>query len=449
MTTATQRGRWPGVARVALAPLVWLERARGWRRRALLLVYAVVGVGLGACAWRSVTLSGLPDVGDPPDLGALRSLDVPDDRNAFVLYRQAAEKVEARAITGDFGRLWNIIRGGWAKAGPDAHAWVEANREALALWRRGTERPDALAVPLSRRVPFEERKAVETLPTLAEVALLEGARLEEAGDLAGAWGWYNAVLRASRHLGMHGGWRDRMTSAWMLDLAKERVIPWGESAKGDAQLLRRALRDVAALEAMTPPASMALKVDHLTMLNGLEDPDRLMRGYERLTTGGGTYEAMPRAYQALWFLRNEPERSRRVARLLLANRLAYCDRPADRRPKRVDRYVLGNTSFDLDAFVAGPDAPPGAHRLSAADLARWFDSTTFLWRFSGSYRFLAESCDGDRTGRETLLMILAERCYEREHGAPPPSPEALVGPYLERLPSRYADPDAKRAAGTP
>ena len=36
-------------------------------------------------------------------------------------------------------------------------------------------------------------------------------------------------------------------------------------------------------------------------------------------------------------------------------------------------------------------------------------------------------------------MLLATRLYRREHGTEPPSPEALVGPYLKRLPPEYPE----------
>jgi hypothetical protein len=35
-----------------------------------------------------------------------------------------------------------------------------------------------------------------------------------------------------------------------------------------------------------------------------------------------------------------------------------------------------------------------------------------------------------------LLMLLATELYRRDHGTGPPAPEALVGPYLARLPEQ-------------
>jgi hypothetical protein len=421
--------------RLFLMPLFWLERARGRRRLALLLAYGLVAAALGLLTWRVTCLNSLPDVGDPPDLATLRSLKVPDERNAYVLYRAAVGQLTTSTALQDGGRMWGVIRGGWSKADPEIRRCVDENRATLALWREGTERPDALEVPYGERTPFLRRPTSGSLPSLVQLALLEGSRLEEAGDRAGAWGWYKAVLRCSRHAGLRGGWTERSSGHWLLSLGNERVDPWLRDPEVDAALLRRAIGDLEDLERMTVPASATLKVDHLTLLNGLADPDRLMLEYDSLTSFG--YEDQRRFHQAGWFLLNEPERSRRLARLLLANRLAYCDLPPASRPSRIDGYALGNTSFDLGVYAAGPEAPPEARLLSVDRLARWYLSTQLLCRITGGFQYLIDACDWERSIMEKLLLTAAEQCYEREQGAPPPSPEMLVGRYLKRLPERY------------
>ena len=45
--------------------------------------------------------------------------------------------------------------------------------------------------------------------------------------------------------------------------------------------------------------------------------------------------------------------------------------------------------------------------------------------------------------RRDLPILLAEELYRRDHGSDPPTPEALVGPYLERLP-----PESRTATRT-
>ena len=86
--------------------------------------------------------------------------------------------------------------------------------------------------------------------------------------------------------------------------------------------------------------------------------------------GSPDYQLTPEQIQAIadgWrFWRREPERSRRVIRLAIANWLAYYDLPPDRRPEP-DPSVSG--PFDFYAF--GPEAPANARTLSPEALDRW------------------------------------------------------------------------------
>ena len=52
---------------------------------------------------------------------------------------------------------------------------------------------------------------IEALWSFHELALLEASRLEEQGDMAGAWGWYRAALRATYHMGLRGTRRARIS----------------------------------------------------------------------------------------------------------------------------------------------------------------------------------------------------------------------------------------------
>src|SRR4051794_35272117 len=125
MSTTQSRARsLPAPLRVLLAPLLWLERARGRKRRALLLAYAAVGLVVGLLTWRAVSLNGLPEVGDPFDVAAFESVRVPDDRNAFVLYRQAVAQWKRTAGTSDLATpSRGDATGGWSKASPAVRAW--------------------------------------------------------------------------------------------------------------------------------------------------------------------------------------------------------------------------------------------------------------------------------------------------------------------------------------
>jgi hypothetical protein len=45
----------------------------------------------------------------------------------------------------------------------------------------------------------------------------------------------------------------------------------------------------------------------------------------------------------------------------------------------------------------------------------------------------------ERANRRELLILLGTQLFRRDHGTDPPTPEALVGPYLKSLPME--DPD--------
>src|SRR6185312_13445806 len=94
------------VVRVVLAPARLLERVRGRRRLGLIVAYALIAAAIGVMAWRESRLIGLPDIGEPFDPAPVLALRIPDDENAFVLYRQASARarrdgtIERRIVGG-------------------------------------------------------------------------------------------------------------------------------------------------------------------------------------------------------------------------------------------------------------------------------------------------------------------------------------------------------------
>ena len=81
---------------------------------------------------------------------------------------------------------------------------------------------------------------------------------------------------------------------------------------------------------------------------------------------------------------------------------------------------------------------PPEPALPSREVASWLLTTrdAKLQHLSVNYR--GEICPldrlvGGRAHRE-LVILLAREIYRRERGALPPSEEALVGTYLERLP---------------
>lgn len=431
---ATQRR----AAGYVLAPLVWVERVKGRKRLALLALYGLFALLVGSLIWRATSLRTLPDLGEPFDVAAFQAYRVPPEEDAFTLYRQAVAAYIFSAETQDYARMWAFNRGGWSQASPALREWVEQNRDALKLWRQGTDRIRAMPDPpeVVYRHPSKPR-AIESLMRFNWMALLEGSRLEEAGDMAGAWGWYNAALRASRHVGMHATLMDRALGAAMLSAAADRVAPWAADPRVDAATLRRALNDLITIEAMTGPNSDAIKAEYLGLTWAADNPDRWL-DYDRPEFS--LYSRYPALFGLVKFYKREPERSRRVLKIIYAHWLAYADRPPAQRPRMSETRMIGNQSFPDFPYYVAPGKEDAAHPLSPDRLYGWYNSMAYMTCLALGFNYSLPQCDIERNARSVLIVTMADYLYQRERGKMPNRAEDLVAEgYLKSLPPEYED----------
>jgi hypothetical protein len=140
-------------------------------------------------------------------------------------------------------------------------------------------------------------------------------------------------------------------------------------------------------------------------------------------------------YQVKRGLAREPERSRRVIRLLFANWLAHVEHPWQRKPAARARFHIAKETSDVLLYHVSPDAPAGARALSPHEVASWMVTTNDA-KLALRHAFLAWPNVRRREQRSyrERLVLLAGEIYRRERGALPPSDEALVGTYLKSLP---------------
>jgi hypothetical protein len=229
-------------------PLRWIGKSR---RRILGAALLMIVVFAGPPLWWAIQLISLPDIGDPFDFAAFRAFTIPDERNAYVLYCQAAARlkpwVPSRTTTGRQVD-WLVS---WSKLVPEARQWADGNREALAIYRRGSELPDALGAFPKFRGDHEDLWGMAvSFQYFETLALLESSRLEEQGDMAGAWGWYRAALRTIHHVGMHGTvFRRGIAQRWHMQLSG-RLAGWAADSRTTPALLRQAVDDVTACESL-------------------------------------------------------------------------------------------------------------------------------------------------------------------------------------------------------
>ena len=237
---------------------------------------------------------------------------------------------------------------------------------------------------------------------------------------------------------------------WRRRLRNELTL-WAANPRTTPTMLRRAIDDVVACESLVPSESYTLKAEYLNVEELLKSRSNASRSVPPSWVQfiGPYYQASPEelrgAYDAWRFWRRESERSRRVVRLAVANWLAYLDLPPDRRPKPNPNVA----KYEFYSF--GPEAPAQARALSPEALDRWIDTTydapEILRGLDSKGMRIRERAD-----HQAMVILLGTELYRRDHGTDPPSPEALVGPYLKRLPDLFSDDERNQTppkAGNP
>ena len=286
---------------------------------------------------------------------------------------------------------------------------------------------------------------------LGRLALIEASRLEEEGDFEGALDCYLALLRCSRHCGQRAFFIGRLIGMALHNRTAGRLTRWAAEPRVDARLLRRALDAAIAAGAATPPISESLKAEYLSFLHSIADPDLMARllDYEVVDNDkGGSVTLFGRRPWKSNLARvhrraiAEPERSRRVLRLIFANWRAYADLPPERRPPwaltTMGPMPEGHAKELLaDLFVVGDDAPAAARALPPAQVARWYATTVDAREFLPAFANVERALGRERSTHAALLVALANELYKCEHGGYPARVEDLIGPYLESLPPGY------------
>jgi hypothetical protein len=271
---------------------------------------------------------------------------------------------------------------------------------------------------------------------------MEGGLREEKGDMAGAWDCYRAVLRMTVHVRRRERLMDRWRVNLWLPLLQKHLATWAADTRTTIPQVRRALEEVVECRPMPEWDAFTLKIEYLDLMRFLDrrvvpPPEQIEEEWtHRLSEMQLPVDLGLGLYQVKRGLAREPERSRRVIRLLFANWLAHVEHPGQRKPAARARFhIAKQTNGVLLLYPVSPDAPAGARALSPQEVASWLVTTNDakLWLRYGFQAWPTVRRAEQRSYRE-LLVLLAGEIYRRERGALPPSDEALVGIYLKSLP---------------
>lgn len=170
----------------------------------------VVLLALLPFAVRATFLSSVPAMAEPFDVAAFVKDDIPPDENAFTEYQQALT-MRKRLMQGTQGvssgypnGFDDIFKQGWESADEPMRAWLEEHREALAVWRRGTEKSRALAVSPGEMTFATNLESIQMLRDFARLARLDQLRCLHEGNVDEAWQLARAVYRSGRHATSRG-----------------------------------------------------------------------------------------------------------------------------------------------------------------------------------------------------------------------------------------------------
>jgi hypothetical protein len=438
----------------------WKQRRRRLQRWMLrLLVGAAIVVALGIGTIRVINLWGIPDAPEPFDIAAFEAGEtVPDEANAAVLFRKAGQMV-GEDDSNRFKPLWGGPKTAeWSETSPEVRDWVEKNRPALEVWRRGTDRPQAAPLPGAGGDRSKTRMWNADMVNWLTFALLEASRLEDEGDFAGAWRWHKARLRMVLLVGREGTLSDRYGLFFYFQRIAARAQAWAEGTNVTVPLLRQAIADVEAMDALHDDASNALKREYIkcifeiSALPGVFEDTELERlGFDNAAVGQRYIPPylFRKVHRQLDLLLNvEPERSQRLARLVWANWLAQADKPAADRTKIVSTYPL--------VFEADPGSNPPVASARLAQLAAAAPVLTITrggpkpprkgWPARDNWPDVVAL---DRRARAGLIVGLAIRIYMLENnGKEPATSQALVGKILPKLPDDFIPPEDEAPPAT-
>ena len=170
---------------------------------------------------------------------------------------QAAGRVEQRRRTRTID-----VNAPWSQADPRVRRWVEENREAMALYRQGSERPDALDPDLPIRPRLLQDRRVRPPIVPLRWPCWRRSRLEEQGDMAGAWGWYRAALRRPTTWACAGrSSGGSVPRRWNVEI-RRRVSAWAADPRTTPAMIRQALDDAVACGAFVPSETYTIKVGY-------------------------------------------------------------------------------------------------------------------------------------------------------------------------------------------
>jgi len=394
---------------------------------------------------RGVFLASVPEMAEPFDEAALVTDDIPPGENAFIDYRQAAS-IRKRLLAGLAARSKtepttydDIYKHGWEAADEEMRAWLEEQREALAVWRRGTERSRATAVLPGELTFATHLEASQELRGFARMARVDQMRCLHEGDVAEAWQLARAIYRSGGHASERGPMISGLIGVAMHAVSGEAIARWAEHPSVTGDQLRAALAQFKADFTLYESESNMLKTEFLALRNSLQSREWMQfmgpgAGGGPVVSGDGILDSATRGW--LWVV-GEPELTVRVARQILANQIREIDKPLTERQK-----LVGSGTAML--FDLAPNATRLSGELDPAGIEHGLKLSIVCKLLLSATKQVDDSVQRFRAKQAALEVLLATQAYRRDKGEFPESLDQLVPQYWEAVPLDPCDRNGGR-----
>ena len=376
-------------------------------------------------------LSKVPPAAIPFDVDEFCRIEIEPGQNAFDYFREAVRlkgAVAADYKANDKTFQWPadyraVMANGWSVATDSMKEWLIDHREAMQVWRRGTECSDSLLVS-PRETDFDIMPVLLGVQGLAPMVECDGLRLESEGRLLEAAELYLAILRSSGLVGRHGFVTQKLFGMAMYRMATERLVRWSEDSRLSADELRSVLKQVRAVNQNFEPPSTGLKVEYLFTMKALSRPGwckqlRLTEKYEKF----GPYAST--GMEAFLWILGEPDVARRTFTHVLTNQLREIDKPLAERSPMAEPPTVG-------LFV--PSGERSSQSFPPAAIERAVQRSAVVEHLLVLFSTYDKEIGRDRSRRVGLELVLAAQIYFREHGEFPAETSALIPDYIDAWP---------------
>ncbi|MEI8382519.1 MAG: hypothetical protein WCJ09_20470 [Planctomycetota bacterium] len=383
---------------------------------------------------RTVMLSGVSEMPEPFDVAEFAKWNVPDEDNAFTDYSLAVEtkaKLGTIATPPSFDAVMND---GWSKSDEELLTWMQMHRESLDVWRRGTTKQKGryvspLDMSFGTLLPVIQEQRM-----FARLAVLEGYRCLEKGELDDAYQWGRAIFRAGGHTTYRGCLIQGLVGVALHSMASNSLQQWAEHPQVTLTQLTSALAAVRADEALYEPTSSILKAEYMTVENTLASGKW---GEVMDQSGGPNSGFVWMAMKSGAWVIGEPDLMRRLYRQMVANHLREIDKPMAKRTKLVGS--AGLFLFDID-----PAVPLLRGQMNPQDIDQQSKRSILMRLLSPAMKNADEAFLRRRARQSALEILLAVQAYQRDNGQYPSELADVVPKYLDQVPLDAFD----RSGGT-